>query len=150
MSIWFEGDGDIRCTLQSAGDDLGDLGAHFVGVVSLMPGVAAVELVDEAPGIVTIRTNEGIMTRTNITVISEGEALVLEFDEKYEARSKVTATSHFRHAFTATERGLAHRLVISDVEATGLLGFFYRRFGSSRMGNAFLKAYKERMEAAAA
>lgn len=35
---------------------------------------------------------------------------------------------------------------MSDVEASGLLGFFYRRFGSKKMGNAFLAAYRSYFE----
>ena len=35
---------------------------------------------------------------------------------------------------------------MSDVEAPGFLGFFYQRFGSSKMGNAFLAAYKGHLE----
>jgi hypothetical protein len=35
---------------------------------------------------------------------------------------------------------------MSDVEASGFLGFFYRRFGSSKTGNAFLTAYRAHFE----
>jgi hypothetical protein len=31
--------------------------------------------------------------------------------------------------------------VISDVDASGFLGFFYKRLGSSKTGDAFLAAY---------
>ena len=34
----------------------------------------------------------------------------------------------------------------SDVVAPRLLGFFYRRFGRSKMGNAFLTAHKAHLE----
>ena len=36
---------------------------------------------------------------------------------------------------------------MSDVAAPGILGFMYRKFGSSKMGNAFLVAYKTYLEA---
>ncbi|MGB5381611.1 MAG: hypothetical protein WBO25_11515, partial [Acidimicrobiia bacterium] len=94
----------------------------------------------------TIRTNEGLMTRSNISKRVEAERVEIEFDEKYEAGSKVTATSHFSDEFTTSNTGVAHRLVISDVEAPGFLGFFYQRFGNSKTGNAFLAAYKDYLE----
>lgn len=89
----------------------------------------------------TIKTNEDLMTRTIITKRIDVESLVVEFDEVYEAGSKVTAMSHFIDEFTTSDTGVMHRTVISDVKAPGLLGFFYRRFGGPKMGKAFLRAY---------
>ena len=43
----------------------------------------------------TIRTNEGLMKRTNISKRIEAESVSVEFDEEYEAGSTVTTTSHF-------------------------------------------------------
>ena len=37
-------------------------------------------------------------------------------------------------------------LVVRDVTAPGLLGFFYRRFGSSKIGKALLAAEKTYFE----
>ena len=95
---------------------------------------------------VTIKTNEGLMKRTNISARIEAESVVVEFDEQYEAGSKVTATSHFTDEFTASGTGVTHRLVMSGVEAPGFLGFFYRNLGSSKTGNDFLTAYKTHFE----
>ncbi len=44
--------------------------------------------------------------------------------------------------FTASDTGVNHHCVISGVEASGVLGFFYQRFGSSNIGNAFLASYE--------
>ncbi len=93
-----------------------------------------------------IRTNEGLMKRTNISKRIEAERVVVEFDEEYQAGSKVTTKSHFLDEFTTSDFGVKHRTVISSVEASGLLGFFYRKFGSSNTGNAFLKSYKTYFE----
>ncbi len=41
---------------------------------------------------------------------------------------------------------MVHRTVVSDVQASGLLGFFYRRFGSRSMGKAFLSSHKGHLE----
>jgi hypothetical protein len=103
-------------------------------------------LVEQGSDFVTIRTNEGLMKRTNITKRIEAERVVVAFDEEYQAGSKVTTTSHFVDEFTTSEAGVKHRAVISDVEAPGLLRFFYRRFGSSNTGNAFLESYKTYFE----
>jgi hypothetical protein len=42
--------------------------------------------------------------------------------------------------------GVTHHLVMRDVTAPGVLGFFYRRFGSSKIGNALMTATKAHLE----
>ena len=59
---------------------------------------------------------------------------------------KVTTTSHFSVDFETSDSGLTQHLVMSNVAAPGFLGFLYRRFGSSKTGNAFLKASKAYLE----
>lgn len=146
MSVWFEGRSDIDCDLDRVQRAFDDLGGHYVGVVGLMPGIASVELVDQGSDSVTIKTNEGLMQRTNITKRAEADRVVVEFDEAYEAGSKVTVISHISDEFTIKGNGVAHHMVISNVEAPGLMGFFYRTFGSAKIGNAFLTAYKTYFE----
>lgn len=111
-----------------------------------MPGLTSVELVVQGNDSVTIRTNEGLMKRTNIARRVEADSVVVNFDEGYEAGSKVTATTHFSEEFTTTDTGVTYRLVMSDVEAPGFFGFFYQKFGSSKTGNAFSTAYKAHLE----
>ncbi len=146
MTTWFEGSGEINCDIARVHQAFDDVAQLFVGVVALMPGLTTVELVDAANGSVTIRTNEGLMTRANISKHIEDGRAVLEYDEIYEAGSKVTTKSHFFEEFAASDNRVAHRLVMSDVDASGLLGFFYSRFGSSKTGSAFLNAYKTFLE----
>ena len=121
-------------------------GEHYVGVISLMPGMTSVELVEQGSDFVIIRTNEGLMKRTNITKLIEAESVVVEFDEEYQAGSKITTQSHFLDEFTTSGTGVKHRTVMSGVAAPGLLGFFYRNLGSSSTGSAFLKSYKTYFE----
>ena len=146
MSVWFEGESEVDCDLQQVLRAFDSHGEHYVGVIGLMPGLTSVELVEQGRDSVTIRTNEGLMKRTNISKRIEAESVVVEFDEVYEAGSRVTVTSHFSEEFTTGATGVTYRIVISDVEAPGVLGFFYRKFGSSKMGNAFLTAYKTYFE----
>ena len=146
MSLWFEGSNEIECNIQQVKHALENHGEHYVGVVSLMPGLTSVELVEQGSDFVIIRTNEGLMKRTNITKLIEAERVVVEFDEKYQAGSKITTKSHFLDEFTTSDTGVKHRTVISGVEASGLLGFFYRNLGSSNTGRAFLESYKTYFE----
>lgn len=147
MSTWFEGSIDIACSLDDVQRSLADIGQHTVGVVERMPGMSTVELVDAASDAVTITTNEGVMRRTEITRRDADDGLVVELDETYEAKSKVTATSHVVEEFTATPDGVTHRLVISDVHAPGALGFLYRKLGSRNVGRGFLEVTKGHLEA---
>lgn len=146
MSVWFEGEQKISRDLDGLKQAVGNVGEYFTGVVSLMPGLANVELVEQQADAVTIRTNEGLMKRTNISTRTHADRVVVEFDEEYKAGSKVTTNSHFSHQFLADGQGLTHQMVISDVAAPGLLGFFYRKFGSAKMGKAFLAAHKAYLE----
>lgn len=111
-SVWFEGKNEIDCDLERVKRSFDELGGHYVGVVGLMPGLTSVELVDQGSDFVTIRTNEGLMKRTNITKRAEADRVVVEFDEVYEAGSKVTVTSHFSNEFTADGNGITHQMVI--------------------------------------
>ena len=146
MSVWFEGSSEIECNIQQVKRALENLGEHHVGVISLMPGLTSVELVEQGSDFVIIRTNEGLMKRTSITKRIEAESVIVEFDEEYQAGSKITTKSHFLHEFTTSDTGVKHRITIGDVEASGLLGFFYRTFGRSNTGSAFLKSYKTYFE----
>lgn len=146
MSVWFQGEGEIDCSIEQVKDAVEQPGRYFVGVVGLMPGLTSVELVEQQGDSATITTNEGLMTRTNVSRREDADGVVVEFDEEYEAGSKVTTNSHFCEEFVASDGRVMHRLVMSDVNAPGFLGFFYRRFGSSKMGNAFLTASKAYFE----
>ena len=146
MSVWFEGSDEIECNIQQVKQAFENHGEHYVRVISLMPGLTSVELVEQGTDFVIIRTNEGLMKRTGISKLIEEESVVVEFDEEYQAGSKITTKSHFLDEFTTSEIGIRHRTVLSDVKAPGLLGFFYRNFGRSNTGRAFLNSYKTYFE----
>jgi hypothetical protein len=146
MSVWFEGSNEIECNIQQVKHDLENQGEHYVGVISLVPGLTSVELVEQGSDFVIIRTNEGLMKRTNISKHIEAESVVVEFDEEYQAGRMVTVKSHYLDEFRTSGTGVKHRTVLSGVEAPGVLGFFYRKFGKSNTGNAILKSYKTYFE----
>ncbi|MBT8214069.1 MAG: hypothetical protein KJP12_02515 [Acidimicrobiia bacterium] len=146
MSVWFEGNSHVDCSLSEVAAALANYAEHCAGVVSHMPGLTSVEIVDQGPDSVTIKTNEGLMERTNISVHVEQDQAVVEYDEKYQAGSRVTVTSHFVDEFTRSDNGVTHRLVMSNVTAPGFLGFLYRKLGGSKIGNAFLASYKAYLE----
>ena len=146
MGVWFEGSDKIDCDIQQVKDAFENYGEHYVQVISLMPGLTSVELVEEGHDHVVIRTNEGLMKRTNITKHIDAESVTVDFDEEYQAGSKITTKSHFSDQFTTSKPGVKHRTTISDVEASGLLGFFYRNLASSNIGKAILRSYKSYFE----
>jgi hypothetical protein len=146
MSVWFEGSNEIVCSIQQVKDSLENFADHYVGVISLIPGLTSVELVEGGSDFVIIQTNEGLMKRTNISRLIEAERVIVEFDEEYQAGSMTTMKSHYLNEFTTSSIGVKHRCVMSNVEASGLLGFFYRKFGKANIGNALLKSYKAYFE----
>ncbi len=140
---WFEGTTHIDCDLQAVKTSVADLGAHFVGVVQSMPGMTEVELLEQGDDSVTIRTNEGVMRRRNIERSVADDEVTLRYDEVYET-GKVTGRSRFEDAYTASDSGgVQYRCVVSDVEADGVLGFLYTKFGSRNMGKAFLSSQQD-------
>ena len=82
MSVWFEGSSEIEYNIQQVKHALEHQGKHYAGVISPMPGLTSVELSEQGSDFVTIKTNEGLMKRTNITKLIEAESVVMEFDEK--------------------------------------------------------------------
>lgn len=146
MSVWFEGTSQLNCTLEDVQQSLTNPGEHYLEVIRLMPGLTSVELVDQSDDALTIETNEGLMRRSNLTKRIEAGRVVVDVDEVYEAGSRITVSSRFHDEFTTSESGVTYHLVISNVQAPGLGGFFYRRFGSSKIGKALLAATKARFE----
>ncbi len=146
MSVWFEGSNEINCNLDQVKQSFENLGDHYAAVIGLMPGLTSVELVEQGSDFVTIKTNEGLMKRTNISKHIENESVIVELDEEYQAGSMTTTKSHILDEFTTSGKIVKHRVVITNVEASGLLGFFYRNFGKSNTGGAYLNSYKTYFE----
>jgi len=146
MHVWYEGSNEIECKIQRVKNSLKNHGEHYVGIISLMPSLTSVELIDQGHDFVTIKTNEGLMKRTNISKRIESERVIVEFDEEYQAGRMVTTRSHYLDEFTTSDTGVKHRTVLSGVEAPGFLGFFYRKFGKNSIGKAILNSYKTYFE----
>jgi len=144
--LWFEGSHEIDCSIQQVKKAFENLGMHYIELVGLMPGISTVELVDEGKDFITIKTNEGIMKRTNITKKIDVDELIVEFDEEYKAGRMINAKSHIVDEFARSGEGVKHRTIISGVKAPGFVGFFYQIFCSKNIGNAFLKSYKKYFE----
>ena len=146
MSVWYEGEIEFNSGLEHIQGAFENAGETYLAIVKLMPGLSNVELIEQGPGYVHIKTNEGLMKRTNIRVDSSGERVVVEFDEEYQAGKMLTTSSHFRDEFRVSPDGILLKMTISDLKAPGFMGFFYRNFGSSNTGTAFLTAWKTHFE----
>lgn len=146
MSVWYEGKIDFNCDLEQIQSAFENVAETYFAIVKLMPGLSSVELIEQGPDFVLIKTNEGIMKRTNISVDSNTERVLVEFDEEYQAGKMLTTSAHFRDEFRASPNGIIFKMIISDLKAPGFMGFFYRNFGSSNTGAAFLNAWKTHFE----
>lgn len=54
MSVWFWGSQKVACGLDEVARSLGEVAAHHLGIIALMPGLTSVELVDQRDHFVTI------------------------------------------------------------------------------------------------
>lgn len=146
MSAWFEGSVEIACPLAEVAASVADAGQHFLEVVNRFPGLSDVVLVEQGEGWVTIRTNEGLMKRTGVSVSVLDDRITLAFDEEYQAGSMVTTTARYVEEFVPSAGGVTYRLAIESLEAPGVLGFFLRTFGKKSTGSAFLNSHKDYLE----
>ena len=85
------------------------------------------------------------MKLKNISKNIQENMIVVEFDEEYQAGS-VTTRSHHLEKYNTNGSMINHRLIISNVNASSFLGFFFRVFGKKNIGNAILKSYKTYFE----
>lgn len=144
--MWFEGSVLVKCRIEDIELSSENMGEFLRGATSFMPGLKSVELVEQGTDNVIIKTNEGLMKRTNITKDSKPDRVVIEFDEEYQAGRMLTTTSHHSNEFTMTDKGLILKTVISDLNAPGVIGFLYKSFGSKNIGTGILESYKSYIE----
>ena len=145
MKPWFEGSGPVDITLAELKTNLADPAAYYLGVVNRMPGLNSADLVERGPGGITIETDEGLMNRSRIRKEEEPDRVVLECREVYQAGKALTITSFYSEEFRREGDIIVHRLVINGVRAPGFLGFFYRTFGGSAVGKAYMKAARKHL-----
>ena len=143
--IWYQKSTMIACKIEDINKSLSDIGKHYGELVSVYPGMATVELIEQGKDFLTIKTNEGTMKRTNIAVDTSKDKILIQFDEEY-ITSKITTNSHFVEKFEAKNDNIVLNIEISNLIAPGILGFFLRNFGSKNIGNGFLDSYRKILE----
>ncbi|MEQ8519492.1 MAG: hypothetical protein RLN79_02355 [Cytophagales bacterium] len=144
--IWFEGKTIIDCSPDKVKSAFQDKGTHFEKVTTLMPGISSAELTEKSDDFIHIKTNEGLMKRNNFTITSTENSITIEFDELYTAGKSTGFRSHFIEKYQFQDNKVEYHLIISNVKSPGFLGFFYRNFGSSNIGKAFLNSTKKKFE----
>jgi len=143
---WFEGSGLIACSIHRLKNALEDHGKFYEGVTRNMSGITGGKLLEQGASHLRIETNEGIMNRTGIKKEFKSEVISIAFDEEYKAGKIINVRSHFLHEFTVNGAGVKHHITISDVRASGVLGFFYRIFARNNIGKILLGAHKRYLE----
>jgi len=143
--IWFNNSMMIECNIEDINKSLSDIGEHYKKLLSVYPGITTVELIDQGNDFVTIKTNEGTMKRTNISINRSESKIIIELDEEY-ATSALTTNSHIVEKFERKDDKIELQIEISNHKAPGFLGFFLRNFGSKNIGNGFLDSYKKILE----
>ena len=143
--IWFKEAILIDCNIEDVNKSLSNIGEHYKKLISVYPGMTAIELIDQGNDFVSIKTNEGTMKRTNISVNKSENKIIIELDEEY-ITSAITTTSHIVEKFEKKDNEMELQIEISNHKAPGFLGFFLRNFGSKNIGNGFLDSYKKILE----
>lgn len=146
MATWFEATSEVNCTLDIVEEKTKNVATFIEKTVALMPGISSAQLLETDDASVKIKTNEGNMVRSNIVRTITPSAVVLEFDESYQAGSMMKTTSHHKNVFSLSSDGISHKLTISDVSANGFMGWLYRTFGAGNIGKAILAINKTHLE----
>jgi cell division protein FtsX len=143
--IWFEKSILIETKIEQIDLSLNDIANHFQQLIQIYPGITSAELIDQGKDYVTIKTNEGLMKRTNVSVNRLENKIVIELDEEYKT-SAITTHSHIIETFETKNDKIELHIEINNHKAPGFLGFLLRNFGSKNIGNGFLESYKKMFE----
>jgi hypothetical protein len=143
--IWFQKSSMIDSSVEAINKSLSDIGEQYKKLISVYPGMTTVELIEQGKDFVTIKTNEGTMKRTDISVDRSDNKIQIELNEEY-ITSKVTTSSHVMEKFEVKNGKIELQIKISGLSAPGFLGFFLRNFGGQNIGNGFLDSYKQMLE----
>ena len=139
--IWFNNSTLMNCEIEDINKSLSDLGEHYKKLIGVYPGMTTVELIEHGKDYVTIKTNEGTMKRTNISIERTENKIIVDLDEEY-ITSKITTSSHIMEIFEVKNDKIELTIEIRNLVAPGFLGFFLRNFGGKNIGNGFLNSYK--------
>ena len=86
----------------------------------------------------TIKTNEGIMNRTNISIISKEEIIIIEFDEEYIAGKAIATNSHFVEKFDVNdEKKYVAAFRNKQFKSSWIFGFFLPEFWQQKHWKSF-------------
>ena len=86
------------------------------------------------------------MNRSNIIIEKSDTQINIAYFEEYTAGKAMTSKSQINEEFIQNKNGLTYLLTISNVKATGVLGFFYRLFGKKNIGKALMNSHKTYLE----
>jgi len=102
--------------------------------------------VSETSNSLTIKTNEGLMKRSNIILQKNDTWVNIEYHEEYAAGKAMTSRSQIIERFENADNCITYHLTIRNVKAGGVLGFFYRLFGGKNIGKALMNSHKTYLE----
>ena len=145
-NIWFKGSCKINCSIQTVQDSLNNIGEHYEQVIRLMPGISECDLIKETSDTISIKTNEGVMSRSNIIIKKNDTWIDIEYHKEYTAGKTMTSKSQINERFEIDDNCTSYHLTISNVKASGILGFFYRLFGKNNIGKALMNSHKTYLE----
>ena len=146
-NIWFKDTCEVDRSLPTVINSLNNIGEHYEQVIRLMPGISESNLISETSDSISIQTNEGLMTRSNIVIEKNDSWVNIGYYEEYRAGRAMTSKSQINEKFVKDDNRILYTLTISDVKATGFLGFLYRLFGKKVIGKALLNSHKTYLEA---
>lgn len=86
------------------------------------------------------------MSRHNIKLITKPDYVDLFYVQTYEIGWWTTITSHDRQEFWREGDKIKYRFCVEHLEATGMLGWVFKKFARDYAGNSFFEACKKHLE----
>lgn len=147
MSEWYKNTEYVERDMKTVKGLIKETNEYILNVTRKLSGISTAEITDSSEGSVTIKTNEGVMTCSQIKLDVEAELITLTYKESYQANKAMTVTSNQKDVFQKEGNMIKHTKVLEDVNATGFLGLFYKLFSKNKIGQALQRATKEYLEA---
>lgn len=147
MSEWYKNTEYVEQDMKTVKGLLGNTNEFILNVALEMPGITKAEISDSKDDSVTIKTNTGDITCSNIKLEVEAELVTLTYKETFKSNKNMTVTSNHKDVVQKEGNMVKHTKVLDQIEASGFMGVFYKMFAKNKIGQAVQGATKAYLEA---
>lgn len=147
MSEWYKNTEYVEQDMKTVKGLLQNTNEYILNVAREMPGISKADISDSKDSSVTITTNTGEITCSNIQLEVEAELVTLTYKESFKSNKNMTVTSNHKDVVQKEGNMVKYTKVVDQVNASGLTGLFYKLLGKNKVGQTIQNATKAYLEA---